>query len=239
MEKSFSAVAERRTGILHAAGELLRRDLLVAVREPAMWLLPFAFYVLTAVLLSLGVGARPDLLRALAPGAIWLAALLAALLAQEGMFRGDHDDGSLDLQLLSPHPLAALVVARMLAHWLVSGLPAVVASPVLAAMFGLDGRAAWVLAATLALGTPLVSMLGALGGALSVGAAGRGSVLLALLALPLCVPPLIFSAGAVRAAAGGLPVAGHLLLLGALLVLAATLVPYACAAGLRATGGGG
>ena len=220
-------------GPVGAIMALLMRDLRLARREPMQWALPLVFFVLAASLVPLSFGARTDLLRATAPGILWLCALFAALLAHEGMFHGDMEDGSLDLQLASPHPLALLLGARMAAHWLVSGLPSVLAGPVLATMFGISGHACLVLAATMLLGTPLLSLLGTLGSALTVGSV-RGSALLGLLILPLCVPPLIFATAAVYAAAAGLPVGGHLLILGAMLVLGITLIPLACATGLRA-----
>ena len=212
---------------------LMRRDLQVAARRPGQWLLPLGFFVLAAMILPLGVGTERTLLQAVAPGALWLCALLAALLAQESMFRGDYEDGTLDLLLTSACPLTLLIAGRIFVQWLVTGMPAVLLAPLLAHGYGLSAAAGWTLAATLLLGTPLISLLGAVGAALVVGIS-RGGLLLTLLVLPLCVPLLIFAAAAVRAANGGLPVGGHLLLLAAMLVLAATLVPLGCAAGLRA-----
>ncbi len=219
-----------------AVAGLVRRDLRLAAQHPFQWLMPLGFFILAAMILPLGVGTDQNLLQSFAPGALWLCALLAALLAQEGMFRTDYEDGTLDLLLISPCPLPLLIASRVFVQWLVTGLPAVVIAPLLAHSYGLSWTSGWILAITLLLGTPLISLLGAVGASLVVGL-NRGGMLITLLVLPLCVPVLIFATAAVRATAGGLPVSGHLLLLAAMLVLAATLAPLACAAGLRASGG--
>ena len=165
-----------------------------------------------------------------------MAALLATMLSLERLFRDDFDDGSLEQLLLSPHPLALLVLAKALAHWLLTGLPLLIASPLLGVLLGLPAQALGVLALSLLLGTPSLSLIGAIGVALTVGLS-RGGVLLALLLLPLYVPVLIFATAAVAAAAQGLPATGQLLLLAALLAAAVTLAPLATAAGLRISAG--
>ncbi|MDX1655254.1 MAG: heme exporter protein CcmB [Candidatus Competibacteraceae bacterium] len=221
-----------RPGLAAAWWGLLRRDLLLAMRNRAELLNPLVFFVIVVTLFPLGVGASPQLLARMAPGVLWVAALLASLLALDHLFRADYDDGALEQLLLSPHPLAVLVFAKILAHWLVTGLPLLLLSPLLGVMLSLPVPAMGALMATLALGTPILSLIGAIGAALTVGLR-RGGVLLSLLILPLYIPVLIFAAGAVDAAAAGLPVVGHLWLLGAMLALAATLAPWAAAAALR------
>ncbi len=213
---------------------VLRRDLLLAVRGRAELALPLLFYLLVATLVPLAVSPDAATLAGLAPGIIWVAALLATLLSLDRLFRSDFEDGSLDLLLLSPAPLPLLVCAKVLAHWLVTGLPLLLVSPLLALVLALPGRALGTLAASLALGTPVLSLLGAVGVALTVGVR-RGGGLLALLVLPLYVPVLVFGANAVSAAGDGLPVTGQLYMLGAFLALAASLAPLAAAGALRIT----
>lgn len=213
---------------------VLRRDLLLAVRGRAELALPLLFYLLVATLVPLAVSPDAATLAGLAPGIIWVAALLATLLSLDRLFRSDFEDGSLDLLLLSPAPLPLLVCAKVLAHWLVTGLPLLLVSPLLALVLALPDRALGTLAATLALGTPVLSLLGAVGVALTVGVR-RGGGLLALLVLPLYVPVLVFGANAVSAAGDGLPVTGQLYMLGAFLALAASLAPLAAAGALRIT----
>ncbi len=213
---------------------VLRRDLLLAVRGRAELALPLLFYLLVATLVPLAVSPDAATLAGLAPGLLWVAALLATLLSLDRLFRSDFEDGSLDLLLLSPAPLPLLVCAKVLAHWLVTGLPLLLVSPLLALVLALPGRALGTLAASLALGTPVLSLLGAVGVALTVGVR-RGGGLLALLVLPLYVPVLVFGANAVSAAGDGLPVTGQLYMLGAFLALAASLAPLAAAGALRIT----
>lgn len=211
---------------------VLRRDVTLALRRRSDLANPLLFLILVASLFPLGVGPQADLLRAMAAGVVWVAALLATMLSLESLFRSDFEDGSLELLITSPHPLGLLVLAKVLAHWLTAGLPLVLVAPLLGAMLSLPGRAVATLIESLALGTPILSLVGAIGVALTV-ALRRGGVLLSLLVLPLYVPVLIFGAGAVDAAATGLPVSGELALLGALLVLALALAPIAAAAALR------
>jgi heme exporter protein B len=211
---------------------LLKRDLLLAVRHRAEMVNPLLFFVLITSLFPLGIGADPKLLQAVGPGVIWVAALLAALLSLEGIFRSDFEDGTLEQFLLSSHPVSVLVLAKVLAHWLITGLPLLVISPLLGVLLGLPGDAIIILLVTLALGTPVLSLIGAVGVALTVGLR-KGGMILSLLVLPLYVPLLIFAASAVDTAAAGLPVTAHLSLISALLVLALSLSPLATAAALR------
>ncbi|WP_139558769.1 heme exporter protein CcmB [Methylotetracoccus oryzae] len=211
---------------------LLRRDLMLAFRHRGELANPLIFFLMIVTLYPLGVSPDVNLLRQIAPGVIWIAALLAALFSLENLFRTDFDDGSLEQLLLSPQPLPVLVIAKVLAHWLVSGLPMVLLAPLLGLLLSMPAAAVKVLVASLAIGTPLLSLIGAVGVALTVGLR-RGGLLLTLLILPLYIPVLIFATSAVSAAAAGLPVAGQLYLLAALLALGVTLAPFAVAAALR------
>ncbi|MFA9460129.1 heme exporter protein CcmB [Thiohalorhabdus methylotrophus] len=215
-----------------AFAAILVRDLTLALRHRSELANPLMFFIVVVTLFPLALGPEKDILMRVAPGIIWVAALLAATLSMDGMFRSDFEDGSLEQMLLSPHPPALLVVAKVLAHWLVTGLPLILISPLLALFLHLPMQALPVLLATLALGTPVLSMVGAIGVALTVGLR-RGGLLLTLLVIPLYIPVLIFAAGAVDNAAAQLPVAGQLYFLAALLVLALTLAPLATAAALR------
>ncbi|MCX7258195.1 MAG: heme exporter protein CcmB [Polaromonas sp.] len=209
-----------------------RRDLLLAFRRRADVLTTLFFFVIVATLFPLGVGPEPALLRTLAPGILWVAALLASTLSLGRLFALDYADGTLEQMLLSPEPLSVLVIGKVLAHWLVCGLPLVLLAPLLAVQFDLPAAAMGVLLLSLLLGTPVLSLLGAIGAALTLGVRG-GGVLVALLVLPLYVPVLIFGAGAVDAQASGLGGSAHLLLLGGLLAAAAALAPWATALALR------
>ena len=211
---------------------LLKRDLTLAVRHRAEMVNPLLFFILVTSLFPLGVGANPNLLQAIGPGVIWVAALLAALLSLDNIFRSDFEDGTLEQFLLSSHPVSILVLAKVTAHWLVTGLPLLLVSPLLGVLLGLTGDGIRILMVTLLLGTPVLSLLGAVGVALTVGLR-KGGMILSLLVLPLYVPLLIFAASAVDTAAAGLPVSAHLLFISALLVLALSLSPPATAAALR------
>jgi heme exporter protein B len=211
---------------------LIRRDLMLAVRHRAEMANPLLFFILVTSLFPLGIGANPNLLQAVAPGVIWVAALLAALLSIENVFRSDFEDGSLEQYLLSSHPVSILVLAKIIAHWLITGLPLLLISPLLGVLLGLPGEAIKVLFITLLLGTPVLSLIGAVGVALTVGLR-KGGMILSLLVLPLYIPLLIFASSAVDSAAAGLPVTAHLSLITALLVLALSLSPFATAAALR------
>lgn len=211
---------------------VLRRDLLVAWRGRGDLLVALCFFVVVASLFPFGIGADPGRLHMIGPGVIWVAALLASLLALPRLFAADYECGVLEQLLLSPEPPVLWVVAKVLAHWLGTAVPVVVISPLLALMYQLEPGATGILVATLALGTPALSLLGAIGAALTLGLRGGGS-LLALLVLPLCVPVLIFGAGAVDAWSAGLAVQGHLALLGGLSLGCLALAPLACTAALR------
>jgi heme exporter protein B len=208
------------------------RDLRLAWRHPGETLLVIAFFVLVALLFPLGVGAEPQLLERIGPGVIWVCALLAAFLSLPALFASDYADGSLEQMALSPHPTSAWVTGKIAAHWMASGLPLTALSPLLALQYGLGADTLAVLACALALGTPVLSLLGAACTALALGARG-GGMLLALLALPLFVPVLIFGAGAAEAQASGLSPAPHLSLLGAGLIVAAVAAPSAVCAAIR------
>lgn len=211
---------------------ILRRDLLLAFRRKSDIATALLFFVVVASLFPLGIGAEPNLLRAIAPGVIWVSALLSSMLSLRGLFEGDHADGALEQMLLGAAPLPVLVAGKVLAHWLVSGLPLVLIAPLIALQFDLDGVLYGILALSLLLGTPVLSLVGAVGAALTLGLRG-GGVLVALLVLPLYVPVLIMGAGSVEMASAGLGGQGQLLLLAAMLVAAAALAPLAIAAALR------
>lgn len=211
---------------------LFLRDLKLAQRRLADTLGAAVFFVIVASLFPLGVGPEPALLQRMGPGVVWVAALLAAMLSMPRLFADDAADGTLEQLLLSSTPLALLVLAKVAAHWLVSGALLVLVAPVLALQYGLPGEQIGMLALSLALGTPVLSLVGAIGAALTVGVRGA-AVLLSLLVLPLVTPVLIFGAGAVEAVGAGLDAGGHLSLLGALLALALFGAPLASAAALR------
>jgi len=213
---------------------LLIRELRLAWRNGAEILNPLWFFLIVITLFPFGVGTDPQMLAQIAPGVVWVAALLAALLVMDRMFRDDWLDGSLEQMLLLPTPLVAVVLVKIIAHWLMTGLPLMIVSPLAALLLGMNIHDAVVLAFTLLLGTPTLSFLGAIGVGLTVGLK-RGGVLLSLLVLPLAVPVLIFGTAAAQAAAQGLPVSGYMAILGAFLTASATLCPFATAAALRLT----
>lgn len=211
---------------------LLKRDLTLAYRHRAELANPLLFSVIVVSLFPLGISPEPKILQLIAPGVIWVVALLAAILSLDNLFRSDFEDGSLEQITLTAHSLPLLVLAKVLAHWLVTGLPLLVLAPFLGILLFLPQQTMVTLLVTLILGTPILSLIGAIGVALTVGLR-RGGVLLSLLVLPLYIPVLIFAAGAVNEAAKGFPVVGQLYFLGALLCLALTLSPFAIAAALR------
>jgi heme exporter protein B len=211
---------------------IVRRDLILALRRRAEMANPLLFFVLVITLFPLGIGAKPQLLQSIAPGIIWVSALLAAMLSLDSLFRSDFDDGSLEQMLLSPHPLSVLVLGKVFAHWLVTGVPLLLIAPLLAVFLGMSSSALTVLLVTLLLGTPVLSLIGAIGVALTVGLR-RGGMILSLLVLPLYVPVLIFASNAVDRAASGLPVTAQINILIALLLATATLAPWPTAAALK------
>jgi heme exporter protein B len=208
------------------------RDLLLALRRRGDVATALLFFVIVASLFPLGVGAEPNLLREIAPGVIWVAALLSSLLSLRRLFESDHADGTLEQMLLGAAPLGVVVLAKAAAHWLASGLPLVAIAPLIALQYDLPAVLYPVLALSLALGTPVLSLIGAIGAALTLGLRG-GGVLLALLVLPLYVPVLILGAGAVEMSAAGSGGEAQLLLLAAALVFAAAFAPWAIAGALR------
>lgn len=211
---------------------IIRRDLLLAFRRRAEMANPLLFFVLVVTLFPLAVGAQPNLLQAMAPGVIWVSALLAALLSLDGLFRSDFEDGSLEQLLLSPHPLSVLVLGKIIGHWLVTGLPLLLIAPLLALFLGLPEKAMPTLWLTLILATPMLSLIGAIGVALTVGLR-RGGMILSLLVLPLYIPVLIFASSAVDRAASGLPATAQINILLAMLLLALVLTPLPTAAALK------
>ncbi|MDT4328405.1 heme exporter protein CcmB [Methylomonas sp. MED-D] len=218
--------------LIQAFWAIVRRDLMLAFRRRAEMANPLMFFVLVVTLFPLAIGAQPNLLQAVAPGVIWVSALLATLLSLDGLFRSDFEDGSLEQMLISPQPLSVLVLGKIAAHWLVTGLPLLLVAPLLAVFLGLPERAMGTLWLSLIIATPLLSLIGAVGVALTVGLR-RGGMLLSLLVLPLYVPVLIFASGAVDRAAGGLPVSAQLNILLAMLLAALVLVPLPTAAALK------
>ncbi len=218
--------------MLDAARCVVVRDLLVAWRRRSDVATALLFFVIVASLFPLGVGAEPNLLRAIAPGVIWVAALLSSMLSLGRLFAADHADGTLEQMLLGAAPLGVIAAAKAFAHWLVSGLPLALIAPLIALQYDLPSSLYGVLALSLLLGTPVLSLLGAIGAALTLGLRG-GGVLLSLLVLPLYVPVLIMGAGSLEMAAAGMGGRGQLLLLGAMLVVAAAFAPWAISAALR------
>jgi len=190
------------------------------------------FFVIVITLFPLGIGPELNILQRIAPGIIWVAALLSTLLSLDSVFRSDYEDGSLEQMVLSPQPLTLIVMAKLFAHWALTGLPLLIVAPLLGGMLAMPVDTIPTLVATLALGTPVLTLVGAIGVALTVGLK-RGSALLSLLVLPLYIPLLIFAASAVDTMASGLPITGHLLLMGALLVFTVTFSPFAISAALR------
>ena len=211
---------------------VIGRDLKLALRRPADMVSALFFFVIVVSLFPLGIGPEPALLRKLAPGVLWVAALLATMLSLPRLFADDYRDGTLEQLALAPHPLGLVVTGKVIAHWLVSGLPLTLIAPVLGIQFDLPGEALSVLTLALLLGTPALSGIGAIGAGLTLGLRG-GGMLLSLLVLPLYIPVLIFGAGAVDATLAGLGGEGHLSLLAAMTVAALAFAPWAAAAALR------
>jgi heme exporter protein B len=211
---------------------IIARDLLLAMRRRSDVLTTLFFFVIVVSLFPLGIGPELDTLRLIAPGVFWVAALLASMLALEKLFFVDYQDGALEQMLLTPQPLSILVLGKVFSHWLVTGVPLVLLSPLLGLQYDLSGDTILTMMLTLLIGTPALSLIGAIGAALTLGLRG-GGVLVSLLVLPLYIPVLIFGAGAVEAEASGLGGAGHLSMLGAILLLSILAAPLATAAALR------
>jgi heme exporter protein B len=212
--------------------DIARRDLRLALRQGVDSLMAVVFFVLAVVLFPLGIGPEAHILARVAAGVIWVAALLASMLSLERLFQTDFEDGSLELLALGPVALELVVLAKVAAHWLTTGLPLMVAAPLLAVLLDMNTRGFVVLVAALGLGTPAMSLIGGVGAALILGAR-RGGVLLSLLVLPLYIPVLIFGVAAVDAALGGFSARPHLMILGGLLIGAVALCPWAGAAAMR------
>ena len=217
---------------MNALLAIIRRDLLLVMRRKSEVLTALFFFVVVSSLFPLGIGAVAALLRKIAPGVLWVAALLSTLLGLHRMFADDYQDGSLEQLALSPQPMVLLVTGKIIAHWIVCGLPLVLLAPLIGIQFDLDASSLYVLMGTLLLGTPVLSLVGSIGAALTLGVRG-GSVLLSLLILPLYIPVLIFGAGAVYANSVGLDPSGHFSLLGALLILALAFVPWVSSAAVK------
>lgn len=215
-----------------AFAAVLWRDLRIVARHRGDAVTTLIFFVMVASLFPLAIGAEPNVLRNIGPGVLWVAALLASLLSLPRLFAADHADGTLEQLLLKPHPLSVLALAKVIAHWLTTGVPLALMAPLLGLQYGLDRATIGVLVFSLLLGTPALSLIGATASALTLGLRG-GGVLTALLVLPLNAPILIFGAGAVAAQAGGIDPTAQLSLLGAILALGLALLPWALAQALR------
>ena len=222
---------------LSACAALIRRDLLLAFRSPGQTVNPMAFFLMVASLFPLGISPDKETLAQLAGGIIWIGALLAVLMSLDSLFKSDQNDGSLDQLLLSPHPLPLLVLGKVFSHWLTTGLCITLMAPLLALMLHMPSEALPALLGSLLIGTPVLSLAGAIGAALTVRVR-RGGVLLTLLSLPLYIPVLIFATGAVNAASSQLPYTGHMLWLSVFLVLGLSLAPLAIAGALRVVNDG-
>ena len=212
--------------------QIVHRDLRLALRQGSDSVMVVTFFVLTVVLFPFGIGPEPNILARVAPGVLWVTALLASMLSLDRLFQADYEDGSLELLVLTPAPLEVVVAAKVVAHWLTTGLPLLAAAPLLAVLLNLDGEGFVALLVTMLIGTPILSLIGAIGAALVLGAR-RGGVLLSLLILPLYIPVLIFGVGAIDAAIQGMPMRAHLLILGGILAAALPLAPWAASAALR------
>jgi heme exporter protein B len=216
----------------HAFLAVLMRDLKLAMRRKSEVLTAVFFFVVVAALFPLGIGPERNTLRLVAPGVLWVGALLSSMLALQRLFETDFRDGTLEQMALSPAPMALLIGAKLLAHWLVAGVPLVLLAPVLGLQFDLSADALFTLTLALLIGTPVLSLVGGIGAALTLGVRG-GGVLLSLLVLPLFVPVLVFGAGAVEAQVSGLGAEAHLSILMAMLLPAVFFSPWACAAAVR------
>ena len=221
-------------GAVNAFGLVVRRELRLSFRRPDQLLQPLVFFMIVTTLFPLGLSAQLSLLRDMAPGVLWVAALLSSLLSLDALFKSDADDGTLDQLALCGHGLTVIVLAKTFAHWLVTGAALVLASPIVATALGIPGGALPTTMSSLVLGTLTLSWLGAIGAGLTVGLK-RGNVLLSLIVLPLAMPLLIFGAGATERAISGTSAVGALYFLAALCVFTCTLAPFAAAAALRIT----
>lgn len=217
---------------MNAVVYMVKRDLLLVFRQRTELVNPLLFFILVIILFPLGIGVQPKLISQVAPAIIWVAALLAVMLSIDRMFRSDFQDGSLEHMFLSAHPLSLLVLGKIIAHWLVTGLPLIILTPLLAVFLGLEADTSRIIMLTLLLGTPALSALGAIGAALTVGLR-RGGVLLAILVIPLYIPVLIFATMAVEHASTSAPIVADISMLSAFLILSITLAPLPAAAALK------
>ncbi len=211
---------------------MVRRDILLAMRRPQDVMTSLFFFIIVVSLFPLGVSPEMEILRTIGPGVIWVAALLATMLSLGRLFSADYQDGTLEQMILSPQPLVLMVLSKAIAHWLLTGVPLVMLTPLLGLLLGLSGAEIKILTLTLLLGTPVLILIGSIGAALTLGVRG-GGVLLSLLILPLFVPVLIFGTGAVSSMNAGMGVEAHFSLLGAFLILSLLLTPWAAAAALK------
>lgn len=221
-----------RSGLFTAFRLMIQRDLTLAMRRRTDVFTTLFFFIIAVTLFPLGVGPEIELLRTMGPGVIWVAALLASMLSLSTLFAGDYEDGTLEQMVIAPYPLSVLVLGKLFAHWLITGLPLALLSPLLGMQMGMGSAEIQVLLITLLLGTPVLSLIGSIGAALTLGVRG-GGILLSLLILPLFIPVLIFGAGAVDAFTSGISIDGHLSLLGAFLVLSIVFSPLATSVALR------
>ncbi len=221
-----------KLSLLGLLGLVIRRDLLLAMRRRADVLTTLIFFVMVVSLFPLGVGPEPEMLRKMASGVVWVAALLASMLSLPRMFSADYLDGTLEQMMLAPQSLTILILGKIAAHWMLSGLPLALIAPVLGLQFDMPPQALLMLVFVLLLGTPILSMIGAIGAALTLGLRG-GGVLVSLLVLPLCIPVLIFGAGAVEAITSGMSVVSNLSFLGALMLFALVFTPFVAAQALK------
>ena len=222
----------QRTTTIKAFQATLRRDLLIAYKRKNDVINPFMFFLIVATLFPIGISPDPDRLSEIATCVLWISTLLASLLAMDNLYRADYEDGSLEQLLLSPHPLYFMVMAKNVAHWLISGLPVVLVSPLIAYMLNLPAESFGTLFITLLLGTPVLSLLGSIGVALTVGLGSRG-LILAVITLPMSVPVLIAGTLAVQQTLNGASLAGYVAIMGAILLASISLAPLASAAALR------
>ncbi len=219
-------------GLIAAFRFMVVRDLTLAMRRRTDVFTTLFFFIIAVTLFPLGVGPEMELLRTMAPGVIWVAALLASMLSLSTLFASDFEDGTLEQMVIAPYPLSVLVLAKLFAHWLLTGVPLALLSPLLGMQLGLSADTIQILVITLLLGTPVLSLIGSIGAALTLGVRG-GGILLSLLVLPLFIPVLIFGAGAVEAYSAGISIDGHLSLLGAFLVASIVFAPLATSVALR------
>jgi len=221
-----------KAGLFAAFRFMVVRDLTLAMRRRTDVFTTLFFFIIAVTLFPLGVGPEMETLRTIAPGVIWVAALLAAMLSLSTLFASDYEDGTLEQMVMAPYPLSVLVSGKLFAHWLLTGVPLALLSPLLGMQLGLSTDVIQILVITLLLGTPVLSFIGSIGAALTLGVRG-GGILLSLLVLPLFVPVLIFGSGAVEAYSSGVSIDGHLSLLGAILVMSIVLAPFATSVALR------